>query len=196
MGGLSLGGAVSLRFAHQHPDQVGAIVLVSSPGLGEPWWSLVWLLVALRWTLTLLSFVVACFAYPFSCHWTHLDAADPGCARGRSQGHNASLEYRRGHGGVRLWLNRLAGHCRLVWDTPRYGVPPDMPQRLRDRGVKLNMVWGKADVLHTAQTEAWGAGRRTERIVVPHWDHTLCCFLFDKVLRLWEKESWWSLDTH
>jgi len=47
-GGASMGGAVSARYALSYPDNVGAIVLVSSPGLSEPWWSLVWLLLPVR----------------------------------------------------------------------------------------------------------------------------------------------------
>jgi hypothetical protein len=146
---------------------------------------------------------------------------------------------------ILLLFERLAGHCRLVWDTPCYGVPSDMPAFLRDNGIKLSMVWGKADILHTAQTRRlasrlapasilparpsvlerldgasfdlparpalgafpehfpaiflvcnlrWAAGRRVSQILVPHWEHGLCCTLFDKQLKLHEKVSWWSVE--
>ena len=93
-----------------------------------------------------------------------------------------------------LLIERLAGHCRLVWDTPRYGVPSDMPTLLREKGIKLSMVWGKADILHTAQVDRWADGRRVNRIEVPHWEHGMCCTWFDKELKLHRRASWWCVE--
>lgn len=225
-------------------QQVGSIILVASPGLSEPVWSLVWLLYGLRLLLTSVAFVVALVASPLTRHLSRLDIVDPGCARARCSRTNYKHTRRGGlFGAIVLLFERLAGHCRLVWDTPCYGVPPDMPAFLRDNGVKLSMVWGKADILHTAQTRRfasrpplanmpytkcfiqsvvlqltlpttvgwslltflsrfylrvqnsrWAAGRSVSEILVPHWEHGLCCTLFDKQLKLHEKVSWWSVN--
>lgn len=39
-GGLSFGGAVSLRYAVAYPDNVDRLVLVASAGFDEPWWAI------------------------------------------------------------------------------------------------------------------------------------------------------------
>lgn len=46
-----------------------------------------------------------------------------------------------------------------VRDTPTFGVPPDMPQRLKKRGKPLVLVWGLLDQFHTPQLRRWKADR-------------------------------------
>lgn len=37
--GISLGGAISLRYVHRHPDRVSRLNLICSAGLDEKWWA-------------------------------------------------------------------------------------------------------------------------------------------------------------
>jgi hypothetical protein len=39
----------------------------------------------------------------------------------------------------------------VVRDTPTFGVPPDMPQRLKARGKPLVLVWGRDSHSSTSQ---------------------------------------------
>ena len=129
--GLSLGGVVSLRYSDKYPSEVGRIILVSSPGLDERWW------VASAFTRPLRLAVLG------AAH-----AADAGWVGGD----------------VGRWIVRrftpvkhFLSHVHLVRDTPTFGVPPDMPERLKARGKPLVLVWGRLDQFHTPQLR-WGAG--------------------------------------
>ena len=66
-------------------------------------------------------------------------------------------------------------HLHLVRDTPTFGVPRDMPARLRRAGVPTALVWGALDQFHTAQIRRWKAGRphaRDARLAREHTEHT------------------------
>ena len=131
--GLSLGGVVSLRYCDTYPSEVARIILVSSPGLDERWWIPSTLTYPLRQAVLLAA-----------------DAADAGWVGGDAG---------------RWMVRRLAplktflSHINLVRDTPTFGVPPDMPLRLKKSGKPLVLVWGLLDQFHTPQLRRWKADR-------------------------------------
>ena len=130
--GLSLGGVVSCLYADRHPGEVSRVVLVASPGLDEKWYAPPNVTRPLRVAALRLAWLL------------------------RSRG-----------GRLGQWLvsSRCApvhaalSHARLVRDTPTFGVPRDMPARLRRAGIPTALVWGALDQFHTAQIRRWKAGR-------------------------------------
>ena len=130
--GLSLGGVVSCLYADRHPGEVSRVVLVASPGMEEKWY------------------------------------APPNVTRPLRVSALRLARCLRSNGGrLGEWLvsNRCApvhaalSHLRLVRDTPTFGVPSDMPARLRRAGIPTVLVWGALDQFHTAQIARWKAGR-------------------------------------
>ena len=130
--GLSLGGVVSCLYADAYPGEVSRVVLVASPGLDEKWYAPPNVTRPLRVAALRLAWLL------------------------RSRG-----------GRLGQWLvsSRCApvhaalSHARLVRDTPTFGVPRDMPARLRRAGIPTALVWGALDQFHTAQIARWKAGR-------------------------------------
>ena len=133
--GLSLGGVVSCLYADQFRGEVQRLVLVSTPGLDERWWTPPMVSRPLRLGVLRLAAVAAA-------------------------GSATTL------GPIGRWLVRdftpvktLVSHVSLVRDTPTFGVPPDMPQRLRAQKIPTTLVWGALDQFHSAQIKRWKAGR-------------------------------------
>jgi len=180
--GLSLGGAVSCLYATAFPKEVSRVVLVSSPGLDEKWYAPPNVTRPLRVSALCLARAV------------------------RSRG-----------GRLGKWLvskkctpvHAALSHLRLVRDTPTFGVPPDMPARLRAMGIPTVLAWGALDQFHTAQIARWKAGRPHARdarlaedrddagvhiLVHPYFDHFAACVFLD-ALRLAERAHFWH-DTH
>ena len=139
--GLSLGGVVSLRYSDLYPEEVGRIILVASPGLDERW------------------YMPPSITYPIRRAMLGVaDAADAGWLGG-----GAGRWMVRRFGPLKTFLS----HVHLVRDTPTFGVPQDMPTRLKSRGKPLVLVWGLLDQFHTPQLRRWKAGRPHACDVVP-----------------------------
>ena len=146
--GLSLGGVVSCLYADAYPGEVSRVVLVASPGLDEKWY------------------------------------APPNLSRPlRVSALHLALAVRARGGRLGRWLvsrgcapaHAALSHLHLVRDTPTFGVPRDMPARLRRAGVPTALVWGALDQFHTAQIRRWKAGRphaRDARLAREHTEHT------------------------
>ena len=184
--GLSLGGVVSLRYCDAYPSEVARIILVASPGLDERWWIPSTLTYPLRRAVLALA-----------------DVADAGWLGGDA-----------GRWMVRRFmpLKTFLSHVNLVRDTPTFGVPQDMPQRLKKTGKPLVLVWGLLDQFHTPQLRRWKADRpRAEDVaaadrgggggnggedkgvhihVERYWDHFAACMLLDR-LELASKPHFW-----
>jgi len=91
-------------------------------------------------------------------------------------------------------LRWLFAHIRLISTTPEYGVPKDMPERLAAQHVPLHLVWGRFDLVHTAQIERWRGGRSAEdvpAIVLPFSGHVQLCMRINE-LELWKLEKFWA----
>lgn len=186
--GLSLGGVVSCLYADAHPRDVARVILVSSPGAPERWWMPPNLTRPLR-----------------------LAALSAGAALDRNMG------------ALGRWVTRtfpptraFLSHASLVRDTPTFGVPEDMPARLKRLRVPLVLVWGALDQFHTPQIRRWKAGRphradvvaRRKRrqgegeegeegedegvqiLIAPYFDHFAACMFLDR-LRLAERAHFW-----
>ena len=130
--GLSLGGVVSCLYATSFPHEVSRVVLVSSPGLDEKWY------------------------------------APPNVTRPLRVSALCVARFVRSKGGrLGAWLvsqkckpvHLTLSHLSLVRDTPTFGVPRDMPERLRQMGIPTVLAWGALDQFHTAQIKRWKAGR-------------------------------------
>ena len=130
--GLSLGGVVSCLYADAYPGEVSRVVLVASPGLDEKWYA------------------PPNVSRPLRVSALHLARA----VRARG-GRLGRWLVSRGCAPVHAALS----HLHLVRDTPTFGVPRDMPARLRRAGVPTALVWGALDQFHTAQIARWKAGR-------------------------------------
>jgi pimeloyl-ACP methyl ester carboxylesterase len=130
--GLSLGGVVSCLYADTYPGEVSRVVLVASPGLDEKWYA------------------PPNVSRPLRVSALHLARA----VRARG-GRLGRWLVSRGCAPVHAALS----HLHLVRDTPTFGVPRDMPARLRRAGVPTALVWGALDQFHTAQIRRWKAGR-------------------------------------
>jgi len=92
------------------------------------------------------------------------------------------------------FLHRLFWLVRLVETTPTYGVPPDMPERLAAHQVPLSLLWGRLDMVHTAQIGRWRAGRSEEEVparIFPLKGHVALATRIDE-LELWESPELWS----
>lgn len=195
IGGCSLGGAVACNYALRFPAHVAALVLVAAAGLNEPWWSGVYLLGWFQNLLTLLTSLLALLAAPLLCLLTGECEEEAGCVRGRSvEGLRRSKARQKGGSGVvvkglgAVWW--AASHMRLIWDTPQFGVPSDMPLRLKELNIQLALAWGSLDPLHTPQLERWGAGRAVPHVTLP-LDHATFCTHFH-TLNLDQRASWWT----
>ena len=130
--GLSLGGVVSCLYADAYPGEVSRVVLVASPGLDEKWYA------------------PPNVSRPLRVSALHLARA----VRARG-GRLGRWLVSRGCAPAHAALS----HLHLVRDTPTFGVPRDMPARLRRAGVPTALVWGALDQFHTAQIARWKAGR-------------------------------------
>ena len=191
LAGLSLGGVVSCLYADKYKRDVSRVVLVSSPGLDEKWWM------------------------PPNVTKPVRD----GVLRVGGLAQSGSVVT---GGPVGRWLvnkfppiKTVLSHVRLIRDTPTFGVPNDMPQRLRSLKIPTTLVWGALDQFHSAQIKRWKAGRpyaadvgKLEEtsfdssedgskkdkgvhiLVHPFWDHFAACIFLDK-LRLGERAHFW-----
>mmetsp|Transcript_3374 Transcript_3374/g.7206 ORF Transcript_3374/g.7206 Transcript_3374/m.7206 type:complete len:316 (+) Transcript_3374:71-1018(+) len=158
--GISLGGAILLRYQILYPDRVGRIVLVCSAGLSESWYTLPSLTYPLRASILML-----------------------GSALG-------SLGVDKIPG-----LSQMFEHVQLISTTPTYGIPEDMPKRLAERRVPLSLIWGRFDLVHSAQLKRWRTGRGPETvdsILLPFKGHAQLCSSIDE-LELWGVRHFWSL---
>ena len=207
--GISLGGALSLRFAAKHPERIGRLTLVCSAGLSEKWWALPSLTRPLRQSFYLLEDY---FLRPLlglsdddssQEDFEEKDADDienTGDAVYAKQ--QTTLEKRRGErrkGEAVRWtwwphfVRSLFGQLRLIETTPRYGVPDDMPQRLAVAGIPLHLIWGRLDWIHTAQIDRWRSGRPAAEVsarVFPFQGHVQLCSAIDG-LELWADPELW-----
>ena len=177
--GLSLGGVVSCLYADAHPRDVGRVILVSSPGLPERWWMPPNVTRPVR-----LALLAVAAAADRGSIWTG--------------------------GPIGRWFVRrfppaaaALSHVSLIRDTPTFGVPEDMPQRLKRLGTPLVLVWGALDQFHTPQIRRWKAGRPhaarvagngedagVQILVHPWFDHFAACALLDK-LELARRPHFW-----
>jgi pimeloyl-ACP methyl ester carboxylesterase len=168
MGGISLGGALSLRFAAKRPERVARLTLVCSAGLSERWWALPSLTRPLRRSFYLLQTLLGVSEDNRTCiHGAagNDQSEDPGrTGTGSSRGDAVG-----GTGGDISWwphfVRSLFGQLRLIETTPEYGVPHDMPERLAAAGTPLHLVWGRLDWVHTAQVDRWRGGRPCREVL-------------------------------
>jgi len=160
--GISLGGAVIQRYFLEFPDNVGRVVLVAAAGRQEPWWRL----------STILHFV---FVSPSA----KLLSLASNFHRIKSVLSLKPLCY-------------FTAKISVVHNTPHYGVPPDIPEKMAN--IPLSIVSAGLDEFHGINVEDWKRYRTDGdhvKVLRFRWmTHMIICSVIDW-LELYNEPQLW-----
>eukprot|EP00931_Biecheleriopsis_adriatica_P077359 TRINITY_DN50943_c0_g1_i1.p1 TRINITY_DN50943_c0_g1~~TRINITY_DN50943_c0_g1_i1.p1 ORF type:complete len:278 (-),score=39.12 TRINITY_DN50943_c0_g1_i1:7-819(-) len=170
--GCSMGGAVALHYFCHWPENVRRLVLVAAAGLEESAW------IPSTWGRLLATAMLG--------RVPDLDPRQGAAAQEAGAMLQCSLAEARSASPLARVLARLT----MVTTTPDYRVPADIIRRLQDAKVRVTVVTGGLDQLHTPQLHVWRQIPGVKIMHHPWLDHTMICTRIFS-LRLWEDPHIW-----